>query len=128
MTVDIISEYAFGQPFGLTGQVQTHKFDVPFLRAFDLVLHGVVDFTYFPLFRRLFNLLPNWLPPLLDEAMGQMLELYGVRCEKTPISSAYAYSFSPSIELGSGSKPRTSRASNSHGHPYSNLFLGSLMI
>ncbi|GAM42250.1 hypothetical protein TCE0_044r16037 [Talaromyces pinophilus] len=61
MTVDIISELAFGQSLGLLSKAQDNTFQQPILEALDFVVENVVDFHYWPLYRGAANVCPGFI-------------------------------------------------------------------
>jgi len=73
MTVDIISEYAFGEGFGMLDSAKDNRFKPEFLGAFDLVLENVINFTYFPLMRIMSNSMPSSIAAKLDKKISNWL-------------------------------------------------------
>lgn len=62
MTVDVITEFAFGKSFDLLHEAKDGKFDVQFLHAFDQVADSIMLFYHFPALRWLLAVaLPNLL-------------------------------------------------------------------
>lgn len=65
MTVDIISELAFGQSLGILGGAQDNTFQQPILEALDFVVENVVYFHYWPLYRGAANICPRFITRIL---------------------------------------------------------------
>ncbi|KAL5358851.1 cytochrome P450 [Aspergillus floccosus] len=65
MTVDVISELAFGQSLDLLDSVQDNTFQQPILEALDFVVENVVDFHYWPLYRAAANMSPGFITRVL---------------------------------------------------------------
>lgn len=83
--MDFISEYSFGQPFGLLDEVKDQKFHPELLSAFDLVLEGVINFHYFPVLRFLSRWVPASLMAATDEKIAKFQELVRVSYSNVPI-------------------------------------------
>ncbi|TKA75497.1 hypothetical protein B0A55_04648 [Friedmanniomyces simplex] len=71
VTVDIISEFAFGDSFDLLQSIKETSFETNFLKAFDLVATSVLHFTFWPILRTITNSLPQALAlRMSDEVAG----------------------------------------------------------
>lgn len=55
MTVDFITEVAFGESFNLLVKAEKSTFNAPYLESFDLASESVWDLMYFPILRAIVN-------------------------------------------------------------------------
>ena len=78
MTVDVISEFSFGDSFDLLHDVKGANFDNTFLKAFDLVATSVLHFTFWPILRTLTNNIPQALALRMSDNVAGFIELNNV--------------------------------------------------
>lgn len=72
MTVDFISEVAFGESLNLLVEAENNTFNAPFLASFDLALETVWDLMYFPVIR----VIVNNAPPILAARLSPSAARY----------------------------------------------------
>lgn len=83
-TVDIISEYSFGESFGLVQRAEDNKFKPDFLSAFDLALDSKLHWTYFPYIRDFCLSLPRWIAVKLEKGVENWWYLHDVKSSPNP--------------------------------------------
>lgn len=79
MTVDIISNLAFGDSFNEMDKAQATDFHTDFLSAFDLVVYSIWDLMYFPRLRSALTMLPSTISILLGGPRGHFARLSEVQ-------------------------------------------------
>lgn len=77
MTVDIISQLAFGPELGLTEE-SSNSFDARFLGAFDVAASAVHAMYFSPLQKMAAAVVPLRLVAKLDRSLGKLLDLQNV--------------------------------------------------
>jgi cytochrome P450 len=75
MTVDIISEVAFGKSFQLLIKAKDNNFDTDFLKAFDLVAESIWDLMYLPVIRLMTNILPPAISARLSKPAAYLQDV-----------------------------------------------------
>lgn len=76
MTVDTISDLAFGDPFNEMDKVQgTTDFRTDFLSAFDLVVSSIWNLMYFPRVRLALTMVPSAISIMLRSPRGHFARL-----------------------------------------------------
>ncbi|KAI4703786.1 hypothetical protein J4E89_009755 [Alternaria sp. Ai002NY15] len=60
LTVDFITQIAFGESFNMLTEAEDNTFDAPFIKCFDLASEQIWDILYFPILRTIaFNCPPS---------------------------------------------------------------------
>jgi cytochrome P450 len=75
MTVDVITEVAFGKSFQLLIEAKDNSFDTDFLKAFDLVAESTWDFMYLPVIRLMTNILPPAIAARLNKPVAHLQDV-----------------------------------------------------
>ncbi|KAL2071054.1 hypothetical protein VTL71DRAFT_12289 [Oculimacula yallundae] len=78
LTIDIISEFSFGQSFDTLENIKDHSFRPELLSVFDLVSEGQINFHYFPILRAISRWTPVSLISALSKKMGIFQQLHKV--------------------------------------------------
>ena len=75
MTVDLITEVAFGESFDLLVKADDNTFDAPTLETFDLAAASLSDITYFPILRVIINKTPPAIAVKLSRSAASFQDL-----------------------------------------------------
>ncbi|CAN9098161.1 unnamed protein product [Alternaria alternata] len=67
LTVDFITEVAFGESFNLTTESEDNTFNTPFIECFDLASESLWDLLFFPFIRTIVNKCPPAVAARLSE-------------------------------------------------------------
>ncbi|RYN35993.1 hypothetical protein AA0118_g927 [Alternaria tenuissima] len=67
LTVDFITEVAFGESFNLTTESEDNTFNTPFIECFDLASESLWDLLFFPFIRIIVNKCPPAVAAKLSE-------------------------------------------------------------
>jgi hypothetical protein len=67
LTIDFITEVAFGESFNLLTKAEDNTFNAPFIECFDLAAESLWDLLYFPLIRTIINKCPPTVAAKLSQ-------------------------------------------------------------
>ena len=88
MTVDIISDLAFGDSFNEMDKAQATDFHTDFLSAFDLVVSSIWNLMYFPRVRLALTMVPSAISIMLRSPRGHFARLSEVQTKSFPQCAA----------------------------------------
>jgi hypothetical protein len=75
LTVDVITEVAFGESFHLLTKAENNTFNAPFLDSLDLALKSVWDVMYFPIIRVIVDNAPPAVAVMLSQPVARFQDL-----------------------------------------------------
>ena len=98
MTVDLITEIAFGKSFDLLIKAENNTFNTSFLECFDMASESVWDLMYFPILRVMVNNAPPTIAAKLSQSEARYQSLLGA-VANTVAEFRQSSSFGKSLEL-----------------------------
>ncbi|KAJ4316651.1 hypothetical protein N0V94_005332 [Neodidymelliopsis sp. IMI 364377] len=75
LTIDFITEVAFGESFDLLTKSENNTYNAPFLEAFDLASASIWDFIYMPFTRFIANNSPRTVTATLSQPAARLQDL-----------------------------------------------------